>query len=301
MKQITSPADVVVHYYSKQRCGNGIFYTLEDFIVFYTSLSCPVRKNHLKIVGISLMFNHFHLVGCGDVQRVIRAVSGAERTFTREYNRRYLRYGAMFKTPLGVALKTSRKKALSCIAYVFNNPVAGGLHKRADEYRWSLLAYYMNRNPFSSELRVRECSRAMLKAISIVNSYFNVDKPLTYNVLDKIFDGLDFGESKQMADYIVSIYNFLDYDSLIRIYGTWDNVLAALELCAGDEFELCDEVGNFSIYRSMLAETSAWAGRRIDFNALAQLSDSELNELCAYICVKLNPPLSMLRKFLHSK
>ena len=253
----------------------------------------------MKVLAISLMFNHFHIIEhAWNILKSKSAIANAERLFTKEYNIRYSRTGALFKTPLGTAPKQSRKRALSSIAYVSNNPVAGKLHKKASDYRWSLLAYYVDRSPFSREIKRSCCSKPMLEAISIIDSYRKVNKPLRYSVLDKVMDRLDNLELEQIIDHIISLYNILDYNALIKIYGSWKNALTAFDISAGDEYDFCEEYENFSSYRSMQELTESFVGADIDYHVLKQLNDNDIRNLTRFLHERMNPPVSMIRKFL---
>ena len=298
MRQRIVHTDTIVHYYSKEKNGNGIFYKTEDFLVFYTLLSCAVRRRNMKILGFSIMFNHFHLAEYAhDINVSVRILSNVERSFTKEYNARYDRSGALFRTPLGCAPKSSRKRGLSSVTYVCNNPVAGKLHRTAGEYRWSLLAYPARRHPFSRLIKNRALTMPMQKALAIVNSYIRASRPLNYETLDRVFQNLDNTEEKQLTDHIVSAYNFLDYQALTRIYGSWDNVLTAFKVSAGDEFDFSEDNENFSLYRSMLKVASD-NGCPPDCKRIESLSEERIRELSRRIYEATNAPSTMVRKFL---
>ena len=45
-------------------------------------------------------------------------------------------------------------------------------------------------------------------------------------------------EKEQLADYIIVLYNVIDYDSAIQYFGTYDNMLTALHSNTGDEYDI---------------------------------------------------------------
>jgi len=287
------------HVYIKGRSGNGVFYRAEDFLVYITIISPLVREMRLSILAFCPMFNHIHLlfkdIGVKELRRfVIRSSS----VFTKEYNREYERSGALFKRPFGESIKKGIKVILGCVAYVFNNSVAGRLCGRAIEYRWSLLAYNGVRNPFSEKLRKDKCRNVMRIALRKVDYFIACGKHLNYNTLREIFEGLDSVEKNQMIDYILFNYNFLDFDSLERLYGGYQRLLISLESNAGAEFELEDEYGDHSCYRKMLsiAGRLGYKGKKLNFE---RLPPGEREELFRTLRRGTGASYSCIKKFLH--
>ena len=144
------------------------------------------------------------------------------------------------------------KRILGNIAYVCNNPVAGKMSRKAIDNRWTLLAYYNNPNPFSEPIEYRTRSRAMIRAMKIVDLKYENDEYLDYVTQKRIFAKLNTKERKQIIDYIITKYNFIDYNAMIDLYGSFEKALIAIDSNAGAEYDQKDDCGDHSCYRDML-------------------------------------------------
>ena len=60
-------------------------------------------------------------------------------------------------------------------------------------------------------------------------------------------------EKAQIIDYVISKYNFLDYDALINLYGSFEKAMIAVDSNAGAEYDLKDDTGDHSCYMKMIA------------------------------------------------
>lgn len=285
------------HVYTKGKNGWGIFYRIEDCLVFYTIFSVLVREMSLTVLAFCLMFNHTHAMFL-DISRVTlrRFQQRLTHLFVRDYNEEYQREGGLFHQPFGRATKIALKKIMSCIIYIFNNPVAGNMCVKAIENRWTLLAYKDNTHPFSERLVKRNCRFRMRMALKEVDICFKEGKYLNYKTLKRIFEGLTADEKKQVTDYIIVKYTFLDYDGLEDLYGTWENFLTTLDATTGAEHDLEDEFGDHSCYLKMISLINRRGYKGANMEALGQ---TERNRLINHIRSSVNPPREQLRKFLH--
>ena len=251
----------------------------------------------LCVLAFSIMFNHIHsLFKDISKQELSKFQLRLLTNFTQEYNAEYGRSGPIFRHPYGKAVKKTAKNIISCVAYVFNNPVAGRMCRKAAESRWTMLAYYRNPNPFSEKLVKRNSRHAMRDALKIVDIYHAEGKWLGYAVLRRIYGRLDAGEKRQMTDYIISKYIFLQYDSLEILFGSLDKTLKTVDSIAGNEYELEDEFGDHSNYQKMIAHSRILGFEGPDFE---KLSDGEIRRLSRALYSKVNPSSDQMRKFLH--
>jgi len=287
------------HAFVKGVSGNGIFYRAEDFLVFITIVSKLVNEMGLTVLAFCPMFNHIHFLFKEISPKTLRSfIQRMKITFVKEYNKEYERKGSLFQNPYGYSIKKSVKIILGCVAYIFNNPVAGRLREKADEYRWSLLAYRKSRNPFSKRFRRNNCRRAMRTALDKVDYLFSKGQYLTYRSLRDISRELNHDEREQMNDYILSKYCFLSFDSLDELFGGYQKMSVALDSNAGSEFELEDEYGDHSCYRDMLSivHRLGYKGKQLNFESL---TENERDWLFNEIKHRMNIPPSNINKFLH--
>ena len=108
---------------------------------------------------------------------------------------------------------------------------------------------------------------------------------------------LDAGERKQLTDYIIRKYAFLDYGELDRLYGSYDRALLAIESNARAEYDLSDEYGDHSCYRKMLAvcRQGGWSVAAI---ASDRLPVGDREALFHELSVHVRTSPSCIRKFL---
>ena len=91
--------------------------------------------------------------------------------YVKEFNARTGRSGALFDPRYGSAMKKDGKKIRSAIAYLFNNAVEKHLCKKAEDYKWNFLSYFMPLKVKKSEWR-RYMSRALYRAVTVIDETY---------------------------------------------------------------------------------------------------------------------------------
>ena len=244
-----------IHIYEKATDGFGIFYTLEDYLFYFTLHSVLSAKYDVRTLILCIMFNHTHDEDEFVTEKHMTAFERDLRSeFAQGYNMRYCRSGNLFFKSFGRSVKSVGKIAKGCFVYIANNPVAGGLCSSALEYRWNFLAYYHNPNPFSEPIVKRRLSRGFRRALKLIDDSFASSRPLNYALLDRIFAGRTHSERNQLTDYIITKYNRIDYDAAISMFGSWENLLRAVDSMAGQEPDIKEDWEDYSTYRRMLKE-----------------------------------------------
>lgn len=285
------------HVYLKGFNGWGIFYSMEDCLVYFTIASVLVREMGLCVLAFCFMFNHIHTLFKDIRPAVLKRFQIRLTTyFSKEYNDNYGRSGPVFMSPYGKTVKTVMKKVISCIAYVFNNPVAGKMCEHAVDYRWTLLSYYNCRHPYSQRLIKRNSRHIMRNAYSVVDIYYKRNKHLGYAVLKRIFKGLNPIERQQLTDYIIAKYNFLNYNELIDIFGSFEKTLLVTETHAGNEYEMEDECGDHSLYQEMIKLSRKYGCEGPNYD---QLTPSRIKDLKRLLSSMVRPTDYQLQNFLH--
>ena len=219
-----------------------LFYSVKDILVFYTILYTLKKKYRLKIPGLVCMYNHYHMNIQADSQRTVSDfICEFESTYSREFNRELGISGALFGHAYGLANKIGDKKKRDACAYLYNNPVEKRLCRRAEDYRWNFLAYYRNDHPFSEKLVVRRASTEMKKALAEVKYLFNNGQYVNYTFLKKWFGILDQRETNQLIDQIISKFRVVDYEEAIRLYGSYETMLTAINTNTGSEHDIHED------------------------------------------------------------
>ena len=100
-----------VHVYMKGRNGWGLFYRIEDCLVYFTLYSVLSRKMGIKVIAFNIMFNHTHAMH--DDYQHSRMQLFQRRLgvmFVKDYNEEYGREGNLLKKPFGFSVKSRKKK-----------------------------------------------------------------------------------------------------------------------------------------------------------------------------------------------
>ncbi len=229
-------ADEVLHIYQRTVSGFNIFYSTEDFLVFYTIVSVYARRFGIVLLGLCQMIDHIHLLGsAGSLTDLSRFVSAYTSRFVKEFNNKTGRTGPLFEKGYGSALKREAKKIRSAIAYLFNNPVEKMLCARAEEYRWNYLRYYGNPRSLTG---VRNYSSRLRKSVKIIQERFRKGVYLNYSLLDMVFEELDKEEREHLVEYIIMTYFPFDDKKLTSYYRSYEDMLIAINSNTGSEHDI---------------------------------------------------------------
>lgn len=246
------PCVKVIHIYQRTRNGYLLFYTASDFLVFFTVFCREARRFAIRVLGVCPMYDHLHVLAeCRDPIRLSQFVREYTKSYAREFNFSLGTGGNVFESPFGRAERSGLKEVRSACSYLYNNPGEKALCKRAEDYRWTFLAYAVSRNPFSEPIILPAASAKLRRALKTVDYYRRYDKPLRYRWLQTMFDGLDLREKQQLTDYIIVSYNCIDYKMLLSFYeGSYERACLAFASNQGKEFGIKEEFvpGNHKVY-----------------------------------------------------
>lgn len=233
-----------------------LFYTVSDFLVFFTIVCTCARKHGVRVLGICPMYDHLHiLVLANSRKEVFEFVRDYTRQYSKELNKSIGRTGTVFTPIFGCAVKTGDKAIRTACSYHYNNPGEKKLCRRAEEYRWAFLAYAISDHPFSEKIVLNKSSRPMRRAIKMLDYFRSLDKPLTHGLLNRLFSELNNDEKNQLTDRIISKYNCIDYESLISFYGSYDKMCLAFASNQGKEYDIEEvfEPGTHLVYPTLSA------------------------------------------------
>ena len=240
--KISFGAGAVQHIYQKTVGGYLIFYSVRDYLVFYTIFSCVARKRNVQLLGLCQMVDHIHILAAADNLDELRSfVHDYSTWFSRCYNTQYHLSGSLFSRPFGFASKTTSKEIRSAIAYLYNNPVERKQCARPELARWNYLAYGQSCNPFSEPIRLDKASRPFRAALKTVQQLRSLNSPLSYTMLKRLFERLNKCEYRQLTDYIISAYNCIDHVAAARYYDGYQNMVMAVNTTKGSEYEMQEE------------------------------------------------------------
>lgn len=287
------------HVYSRGTNGYVIFYTTADCIFYVTLYSCLAKKHPIKTFAFSIMPNHTHSLQVAESKEAfIRFNQELTALFTKGYNKRHHRQGSLFQTPFGSAPKIVGKQIRNCISYIDNNGPVGKLSDTVSGYRWNLLAYRDIQHPFSNNSHTSRKSRRMTRAIKYVDYLYNASVTLDYTLQDRIMKELDKNERKQITDYILFKYNFLDFSGLDYYFGSYQKALTAIEANGGSEHDIREDWEDYSGYVQM-SRICMEAGINLEGINFENESEQTLEQLY-HKCLSLTTATpAQIRKFLH--
>lgn len=224
--------------------------------------------------------------------------------FARMYNKRYHRKGQLFKKSFGSAPKYSETDIYDCVIYIQNNPIPKKAIEHAVDYRWNFLAYMDSRTPFSHPVDHSSVPDALKARFSLVEKMHSSGQYIDYHAFDSLTIGLEDGACRQMADHIVSVYNIIDYRTLLSRWKTKDEIVRMLDLVKGSEYGLKEDTSHedYRIYDKMNEIVGA-----VGFNLSRIRFDSEgvdsvqVARLLKTVTYRLNPSQVELDKYFHSR
>lgn len=242
MRRIKHVHGTLCHVYQRSFRGRILFYSMKDYLLFFTILCTKAVRYRVRILALSLMPDHFHIiVETGSHTQLASFMDVFTSLFAREFNIATGQEGHIFRIPFGMADKFKAKSRRSALLYVLNNPVEKKLSLRAEQYRWTFLEYSRSKHPFSMPLDVSRCRKILRNAVKLVEGEHQRGKHLSPKMLDIIFDGLDSNESEQLCDRIVSIYNVIDYDRATSFFDGYESMCLAASSNTGSEYEIREE------------------------------------------------------------
>ena len=293
----------VQHIYQRTTDGGLIFYSTRDYLVFFTVIMVVARKYRVRILGLCFMVDHIHiLIEAPSADELHRFVMHYTSWCARLWNAHYGQRGPLFKGQYGYASKVSDKDIRSAIAYLYNNPVEKQLCRRPEQAQWNFLAYGKCGNPFSGPWRLNRAGAPMRRAVRQIRASLNRGRPLSYAQLERMSAGMTQVQQKQLADYIISHYNRIDYTAVAGYFGGFENLVAAINTTKGSEYSIREDFtsGSDRIYSKMTGFLiEAKAIDKID--TLLRLDETSRESLLEPLCVATGASERKAAKYLHLK
>ncbi|MCR5518896.1 MAG: transposase, partial [Bacteroidales bacterium] len=219
-----------------------MFYTVIDFLVFFSIFCISAKKHEITVLGLCPMFDHLHALTRNQTKMEVRSfVQAYSSLYARELNTNLGTKGSVFHRQFGFARKKGDKAVRTAYSYLYNNPGEKRLCHRAEEYRWTFLAYAVSVHPFSEKIQLRFASGALRKALKMIDYYSSRDIYLRHSWLEKMFSPLNEKEKQQLVDYIIAKYNVIDYEALISLYGSYEKACLAFASNQGSEYDIAEE------------------------------------------------------------
>ena len=293
--------EILNHCYQNTVDGGLIFYSVSDYLVFYTIASVVASRSPVRVVKMCLMFDHIHFSIISPSKTALcDYMRDCTSWYAKEFNELTGRKGRLFRHSFGSVPVVGDKKARSNLIYVDNNPVERKLVERAEEYRWNFLAYTVSDNPFSEPLVIRRARYSLQRAISEIKRSYGLGYPLNYSQLRRLFARLDRSESEQLTDYILTTYRFIDYEYALRCFGDYETMILADHSTTGSEHNLNELfVGKTDVHYKTMIQLVMRSGPFKDVHDVLKLSVDEKHEWLLFLMKHTEAPPEQIGKFLH--
>lgn len=291
----------VNHVYQRTVNWVNIFYSYEDFLVFYTIFAVCTKSANISVLELCIMFDHIHFLAITEnIQELSSFVDRFASWFVKEYNAHTKRKGKLFYKNFGSTPKWSDKDVRSAINYVGNNPVEKLLCRRAHEYRWNFLAYFNNENPFSEKYVASKASRHLRNAIKEAYELAKLNLPLRYCHLKRMMSKLSKRERDIFIDKVIVSYLPFDYEQLVSYYESYENMLTAMDSNTGSEHDIkeSNDKSSHIVFQEMI-ESLSMEMAAIDLSRIISLPIVQKMALKQKLKAKYTVSDWQINKFLH--
>lgn len=279
----------------------NIFYSYHDFLVFYTIFAVCAKSSNVTVLELCLMYDHIHsLVITETMQELSRFYDRMTSWFVHEFNSSIGRKGKLFHKNFGSAPKWEDKAVRSTINYIGNNPVEKMLCTRAQDYRWNFLAYIADDNPFSERIITSKASRKLRNAVKEASMMAEMNLPLKYVHLKRMFKNLNEHETEQLIDHIIRIYNPFEQDELISYFGSFEKMMTAMNSNTGSEHDIKEDrdYSSHTVFLELIGLTKSLIPDQ-DIRKIIVLPEIEKRQLYSMLKHRSSAGHWQLCKFLH--
>ena len=290
------------HCYQRSVNNQVIFYSISDFLLFFTVFCTAARRYPIVVLKLVLMYDHLHHSTLAPSTDVLSAfIRDYTSIFVREYNPVCHRKGALFQMPYGSAPKFGDKKIRSNLIYLDNNPVERKLSKFAEDYQWNFLAYGNDDYPFSTKILLRKASMPLRRALKRVKSIHKSGHYLTYTVLQNLFKSLPYDyERRQLTDFIINLYSVIDHEAAIRFFGSYQNEVLAAHSTTGSEYDINEVfIGKSDACYNQMSAILRKEGQFDDIHDVLTLPLEEKMRWFQVLCRKTHATKEQIAGFLH--
>src|SRR3954453_368096 len=124
-----------------------IFEDEEDRKRYLALLGDVCERWHWDCLEYCLMGNHFHLVVRTREPTLGKGMHRLHTFYVMHFNQKHERVGPLFQSRFGSARLWTPERLEQARVYVVENPVAAGLGRKPEEWRWSATAARTNGRP----------------------------------------------------------------------------------------------------------------------------------------------------------
>lgn len=291
-----------VHHVCQQTIdGVLVFYSVSDYLVFFTIYCTVARRCNIPVLALCPMVDHLHnTVIAPDNTSLSRFVQQYTHLFAREWNESRGRKGPLFKHRYMSSVKLGNKQVKTTINYNFNNPVERKMVEKAEEYRWNFLRYAQEKAPYSAKLDIGKKSWKFRSVYNEVKRIYTGGGHLRYEQLKRWKRMLSPGELQQIVDYAINLWNVIDYKETVSYYGDLETMIRSFHDNTGSDYSIKEDHNNYSdsVYKDCTAILLK-EYRISDVTEIPSLPDDVKRELVPLLCNRTSARLRQIEKYLH--
>ena len=291
----------VHHVYQRTIGGAVVFYDETDYLVFFTLFCTLAEKLEVSVLALCPMPDHLHnACRVRSPGQLASFVQQYTHLFAMEWNLSRNQKGSLFRARFGSAAKLGNKSIRSTINYNNNNPVERKIVHRAEDYRWNFLAYARQSAPYSTLFQEEKASAPMRRALEAVRRCHQEGRWIRYRQWDYWTRRLTIEETRQLADYVITTWNVIDFNQTISYYGDYQAMLRSFHDNTGSEYDITEDKDKYSdaVYedctRILLGEKHIRSVREIP-----GLPPEEKARLLELLSLRTTATQKQLRKYLH--
>lgn len=291
----------VHHVCQKTIDGVLVFYSISDYVVFFTIYCTVARRFKIPVLALCPMVDHLHnTVIAPDSTTLSRFVQQYTHLFSREWNESRGRKGPLFKHRYMSSVKMGNKQIKTTINYNFNNPVERKMVQKAEEYRWNFLRYAQEKTPYSTPIDIGKKSKRFRTVYNEVKRIYNGDGHLRYAQLRRWKKLLSPGELMQLIDFAIDLWNVIDYKETISYYGDFETMVRSFHDNTGSDYTIKEDHDNYSdsVYQDC---TSILLREHVisEVTEIPGLSHEKKQELVQLLRYRTTARLRQIEKYLH--
>lgn len=115
----------------------------------YIELLKSAKEFNIKVIAFCIMDNHAHLlVETLEIKKLSEFMWKINFEFARYYNKKERRVGVVFRNRYRIEEIYEERYLLTCISYIYNNPVKAGIVKKCREYKYSNYIEFKDKNEY---------------------------------------------------------------------------------------------------------------------------------------------------------
>lgn len=237
-----------VHHVCQQTVqGVLVFYTISDYLVFFTIFCSVARRLGIRVLALCPMVDHIHNTVVVPSERLLPAfVQQYTHLFSHEWNLSRGRKGVLFKHRYMSSAKLGNKQVKTTINYNCNNPVERKMVQAAEDYRWNFLRYAKEEFPFSVPYKLADKSAKFRNILKEIKCIYDGGGYLKYRYLKRWKAKLNPIEIQQLTDYAIHLWNVVDYEEAVSYYGDYETMLHSFHDNTGSDYDIKEDRNNYS-------------------------------------------------------